>query len=173
MNLLIASKSIQKRSIMNARQQQQQQNAHEKDHFQPSMLGDMPLLGRLFFNLEDDTVTNEDYRHVIATTRQAQVVLMSLGPKQRIGVEVHNQTTQFVRVEDGMANIRIGDIGAEQTIYLEAGGENDATLIPAGTRHAIKNPSRHIACKLYIVYCGEPQHPPGLVQHVKPMEDKI
>lgn len=52
-------------------------------------------------NIEQDTRANEDYRRVVFTGRNAQLVLMTLRPGEEIGREVHNGHDQFIRVEAG------------------------------------------------------------------------
>ena len=137
------------------------------DYFEPSMLGGMALVGDTFGNLEADTVANTDFRRVLATTHTMQLVLMALPPGESIGAEVHDATTQFMRVEQGIASVRIG----QRTMHLQAGvdGVNDWAVVPPGTRHDVINTSTTHACKLYVLYCGQPQHVPGLVQSQRPV----
>lgn len=51
-------------------------------------------------NIETITVENNYFRHVITTTPNLQLVLMSLNPLEDIGNEIHPYTTQFIRVEN-------------------------------------------------------------------------
>jgi mannose-6-phosphate isomerase-like protein (cupin superfamily) len=61
---------------------------------------------RLYNNIEDDTLKNRDFRRVLYTGKNSQLVLMSLRSKEEIGEETHI-LDQFIRVEagDGAANL--------------------------------------------------------------------
>lgn len=106
-------------------------------------------------NIERDTLTNTDYRKVIYTTPQMQLVLMSLIPGEDIPWEIHEHTTQFIRVESGRAVIKI-----EDSKYLLKDG--DAVVIPNGTRHYVKN-TGDVELKLYTLY-SPPEHPEYLIE---------
>lgn len=107
-------------------------------------------------DLEDLTEANRDFRHVLYTGKQLQLVLMSLQPGEEIGEEVHENTDQFIRVEDGTGTVSID--GRERRIKSD-----DAAFIPAGTRHNIRNIGKK-PLKLYTLY-APPEHPNGTVQH--------
>ena len=49
-------------------------------------------------NIESISVKNVDFRQVLYTARNCQLVVMSLKPKEEIGMEVH-KLDQFFRVE--------------------------------------------------------------------------
>ena len=136
------------------------------DRFEPAMLGGFNLIGLSFGNLEEETANNMAYRRVVATTKEAQLVLMSLRPGISIGEEVHPTTTQFMRVEKGMAKVLSGD----QHIHLEEDGTYDWAIIPSGVNHDVTNTSQNSRCHLYVIYMP-PVHIPGLVQMEKPVED--
>ena len=51
-------------------------------------------------NIEDIAVKNKDFRQVLYTAKNTQLVVMSLKPKEEIGMEVHH-LDQFFRVEEG------------------------------------------------------------------------
>ena len=110
-------------------------------------------------NIERDTLANEDYRRVLFTGPNTQLVLMTLGPGEEIGRETHAEHDQFIRVEAG-------------TGYVELGGERhelrdgSAVVIPAGTKHNVVNDSEREALRLYTLY-SPPEHADGTVQHTK------
>ena len=52
-------------------------------------------------NIEKDALENENFRKVLYTSKHSQLVLMSLLPKEEIGMETHNENDQFFRVEKG------------------------------------------------------------------------
>jgi len=109
-------------------------------------------------DIEDRTESNDDFRRVLYTGPHLQLVVMSLEPGEEIGEEVHEHTDQFFRVETGKGEI-VMDGRATQI-------EGDmAMLVPAGTRHNIRNTS-HKALKLYTLY-APPQHADGTVQRTR------
>lgn len=111
------------------------------------------------FRLEKITKKNTNYRQVLYTTKQSQLVLMSLKYKENIGKEVHRRTTQFIKIEKGSAEVSIDG----QISRLNAG---DSVMIPAGARHDITSLSRS-GVKLYTIY-SPPEHPPDTLQETKP-----
>ena len=82
---------------------------------------------------------------MIHTGQHAQLVLMSLLPKESIGMEVHATTDQFLRIEKGEGK---AILNGEEHI-LEDGS---AIIVPAGTKHNIINSSSTNPMKLYTVY---------------------
>ena len=112
------------------------------------------------FNIEDETLDNEFFRKVIHTDTLQQVVVMSLRPGDEIGTEVHDTTSQFIRIEQG-EGIAVLD-GIEYDIY-----EGDVVVVPAGTEH---NVIAHgtVPLKLYTVYSGEVLHEEGETQQRPP-----
>ncbi len=110
-------------------------------------------------NVENDTLTNTDYRRVKFTLERSQLVYMSLEPGIEIGNEMHG-IDQFIRIEKGNVKSVIGN-GAEERVLKDG----DAIMIPAGTWHNIINESDEPA-KLYTLYCG-PQHLRDTVQPTK------
>lgn len=82
-------------------------------------------------NIEKDTKENEDYRRVIYTAKNSQLVLMNIKPGDEIGAEVH-ELDQFIRIEEGKAKAVLN--GEETEI------EDDySVVIPAGVEHNIIN----------------------------------
>jgi mannose-6-phosphate isomerase-like protein (cupin superfamily) len=59
-------------------------------------------------HIENLTLLNKNYRKVIFTTKQQQLVLMNIRPKEEIGEEMHPKTSQFIRVEEGSGTVIIG-----------------------------------------------------------------
>lgn len=96
-------------------------------------------------NIEKATLENNEYRHVLYTGTYSQLVLMSLKPKEEIGLEVHEDSDQFFRFEKGQGKVIINE-----TIYEVADG--DAVIVPAGSQHNIINLSETEALKLYTIY---------------------
>ena len=109
-------------------------------------------------NIEQETLNNSNFRRVLYTTKNSQLVLMSLKPKEEIGSEVH-QLDQFIRIEKGQGKSVLN--GQEYNI---SGGF--AVVVPAGTEHNIINTSETEDMKLYTVY-SPPNHRDGVVHDTK------
>src|SRR5690606_28318625 len=110
-------------------------------------------------NIERDTVANDDFRRVLFTGPNMQLVLMTLQPGQDIGLETHDEHDQFIRVEAGTGTVRLD--GEERDI-----GDGSAVVIPAGVEHNVVNTSGSEPLRLYTLY-GPPEHPDGTVEHEK------
>ena len=113
-----------------------------------------PFIG----DIEDGTERNRDFRRVVYTGPHLQLVLMSLEPGEELGEEVHPQTDQFLRIEEGKGEVWID--GRMTRIESDM-----AVVVPAGVRHNLKN-TGHKALKLYTLY-APPQHANGTVHHTK------
>lgn len=114
-------------------------------------------------NIEEITKKNKLYRRVLHTNANQQLVVMNLLPLQEIGLEVHPNTSQFIRVEDGKG---IAVINGNR-YFLKDG---DAVIVPAGSYHNILNTSRKDCLKIYTLY-SPPHHPRDYRQKVKHKED--
>lgn len=95
-------------------------------------------------NIEAEALANDNFRKVLYTAKHSQLVLMSLLPKEEIGMEVHT-LDQFIRVEAGMGRAVLD--GVETEIK-----DGSAIVIPAGTNHNIINDSETEKMKLYTIY---------------------
>ncbi|MEK7181559.1 MAG: cupin domain-containing protein [Patescibacteria group bacterium] len=115
-------------------------------------------------NVEQQTLDNENFRTVVFTGPNIQLVLMTLQPGEEIGAETHDGHDQFFRFEEGEAKVLIG--GEEKTV--QAGG---AAIVPAGTLHNIINASETEKLKLYTLY-APPQHAQGTVHKTKAEADE-
>ena len=116
-------------------------------------------------NIGEMTINNNNYRKVINTTKYQQLVLMSLKPKEEIGIEIHKKVDQFMRIEKGTAIAIIGKETPKKYILKK---EHFIT-IPAGTYHNIINIGRG-ELKLYSIY-SPPNHKPGTIQKNRPEND--
>jgi mannose-6-phosphate isomerase-like protein (cupin superfamily) len=110
--------------------------------------------------LEDQTLNNNDYRHVIYTDPLFQLVLMSLLPLQEIGTEIHEDTTQFFRIEEGHALVVLNN---SDSYYLSPG---DALVVPFGTVHNVINISTTEKLKIYTIYTPA-HHPANTIEKMK------
>jgi len=84
-------------------------------------------------NIEKASKENNNFRKVLYTAKNSQLVVMSLLPNEDIGEEVHN-LDQFIRIEEGKGKAILD--GMEHDIEAEW-----AVVIPAGTKHNIINTS--------------------------------
>jgi len=96
-------------------------------------------------NIENDTLSNENFRKVLYTAKHSQLVLMSLRPKEEIGMEVHPENDQFFRIEKGTGKCIID--GNEYEI-----SDGTAIVVPAGAQHNVINTSDREELKLYTIY---------------------
>jgi mannose-6-phosphate isomerase-like protein (cupin superfamily) len=112
-----------------------------------------------FRNVEKDVEANTNYRNVVYTTEQTQLVLMSLEKNEDIPAEIHSKITQFIRVESGTGKAVI----AGKEMPLVAGS---SVVIPAETRHYIANTGTS-PLKLYTLY-SPPEHSPDRVDIRQP-----
>ena len=109
-------------------------------------------------DIEDMTEHNSDFRRVLYTGKQLQLVLMSLRPGEEIGEEVHPDRDQLFRVEEGKGEVWID--GHKAQIKGDV-----AIVVPAGARHNLKNTGDK-PLKLYTLY-GPPEHVDGTVHATK------
>ena len=107
---------------------------------------------------------NENFRESIWTGRYLQATLMSIPVGSDIGVEIHADTDQYIRVEHGNAWAVFGDHkdSLDRKYKLCMG---DAVFVPAGTWHNIINVGR-CPLKLSSVY-APPHHPKCTVEKTK------
>lgn len=108
-------------------------------------------------NIEEKTLSNENFRQVLFTAPHSQLVLMSLKVGEEIGMEVH-EVDQFFRIEKGTGKIILN--GNQQDVK-----ENDAIVVPAGTEHNLINTGSE-PLKLYTIY-SPAQHRDGTVHKTK------
>lgn len=109
-------------------------------------------------DIEDLTETNTDFRRVLYTGQNLQLVLMCLKAGDEIGEEVHDDRDQFFRIEKGEGEIWID--GVASPIKSDMG-----LIVPAGARHNLKNTGAE-PLLLYTIY-GPPEHVDGTVHATK------
>lgn len=110
-------------------------------------------------NIEEKTLSNNNFRQVLHTGQHAQLVVMNLEPNEDIGLEVHEIVDQFLRVEKGQGKVILS--GEEHAIK-----EGDAIIVPAGVKHNVINTSPEDQLKLYTVY-SPPHHKDGTIHKTK------
>jgi len=110
-------------------------------------------------NIEEATLVNTDFRHVLYTGKHCQLVLMSLKPGEDIGMEVHADNDQFFRFEKGEGKCVID--GNEYAL-----ADGSVIIVPAGAEHNIINTSTTDDLKLYTIY-SPAHHQDGVVRATK------
>ena len=112
-----------------------------------------------FTNIEKDTLENKNFRQVLYTSKYSQLVLMSLRPREEIGMEVHPDNDQFFRIEKGQGKCIID--GNEYDLE-----DGVAIVVPAGAQHNVINASGNKELKLYTIY-SPPHHKDGILRATK------
>jgi mannose-6-phosphate isomerase-like protein (cupin superfamily) len=110
-------------------------------------------------NIEKATLENANYRKVLYTGKYSQLVLMSLKPREEIGMETHPDSDQFFRFEKGSGKCIID--GHEYALK-----DGMAIIVPAGAKHNIINTSATDDLKLYTIY-SPAHHKDGIVRATK------
>jgi mannose-6-phosphate isomerase-like protein (cupin superfamily) len=110
-------------------------------------------------NIEQKTLENNDFRHVLYTGEHMQLVLMTLQPGEDIGLETHTENDQFFRFEQGSGKVVINE-----TEYLI--GTDDVVIVPAGAKHNVINTSDSEQLKMYTIYAPA-HHQDGVVRPTK------
>ncbi|MCQ6959296.1 cupin domain-containing protein [Mucilaginibacter aquariorum] len=116
-------------------------------------------------NIEKETLENSNFRKVLYTAKYSQIVLMSLLPKEEIGMETHEKNDQFFRFESGTGKCIID--GHEYEVK-----DGDAIIVPAGAKHNVINTSANEDLKLYTIY-SPPNHEDGTIRRTKKEAEAI
>ncbi|WP_431312211.1 cupin domain-containing protein [Sporosarcina trichiuri] len=120
------------------------------------------------FNIQEATVQNNTFRTAMWTGEHLQVTLMSIGPGESVGLEVHPQLDQFLRVEEGQGTVHMGKT-RDCLDFCRNVEDDDAILIPGGMWHNLVNTGAG-PLKLYSIY-APPNHPFGTVHVTKAEAD--
>ena len=115
-------------------------------------------------NINEASKQNNNFRTALWTGKYLQVTLMSIPVGGEIGLEIHPDTDQFLRIEEGQGLVKMGD--RKDRLYFQKKVYDDfAIMIPAGTWHNIINTGNK-PIKLYSIY-APPHHPFGTVHKTK------
>lgn len=110
-------------------------------------------------NIEQLTMSNGNFRQVLYTGENTQLVLMCLKPGEDIGMEIHGENDQFFRFETGRGMVVID--GNEYEV-----ADGSAIVVPSGSEHNVINTSDTEDLKLYTLY-SPPHHKDGIVRKTK------
>lgn len=119
-------------------------------------------------NIEKATKQNNNFRLALWTGNHLQLTLMSIKVRGEIGLEMHPDLDQFIRIEEGQGLVKMGN--RKDRLDFQANVRDDyAFIIPAGKWHNLIN-TGIIPLKLYSIY-APPQHPYGTVHATKAIAD--
>jgi mannose-6-phosphate isomerase-like protein (cupin superfamily) len=119
-------------------------------------------------DIEKLTVNNRTFRTALWTGHHMQLTLMSIPPREEIGLEIHRQEDQFFRIEEGQCLVMMGNSPSNLT-FRQPASDNFAIFVPAGTWHNIINIGAG-PLKLYSIY-APPHHPRGTVHATKEVSE--
>lgn len=115
-------------------------------------------------DIEEAAIQNNTFRTALWTGKHLQLTLMSINVGEDIGLEVHPNVDQFIRIERGQGLVMMGN--SKDNLNFRQRVEDDyAIFIPAGKWHNIINTGR-TPLKLYSIY-APPEHPHGTVHKTK------
>ena len=115
-------------------------------------------------NIEEAAKQNNNFRLALWTGKHLQITLMSINPGEDIGLEIHPNLDQFIRIEQGQGIVKMGDT-KENLDFQAKVYEDYAFVIPAGKWHNLIN-TGNVPIKLYSIY-APPQHPKGTIHKTK------
>jgi len=115
-------------------------------------------------NIHKEVCTNNYFRKAIWTGEYMQVTLMSVPAGGEIGLEIHNDTDQFIRIEYGVASVYMGKTKSEVK-FMGNANSNYSILIPSGYWHNIIN-EQNVPLKVYSIY-APPHHAIGTIHRTK------
>jgi mannose-6-phosphate isomerase-like protein (cupin superfamily) len=119
-------------------------------------------------DIEEATLANDNYRTTLWTGEQLQMTVMHIEPGHDIGLEVHPDRDQFIRVEAGRGRVQMGP--SKEDLPFDREVEDDwVILVPAGSWHNVTNIGDQ-ALKVYALY-APPEHPHGTVHATKAEAD--
>ncbi|WP_085524419.1 cupin domain-containing protein [Tuberibacillus sp. Marseille-P3662] len=115
-------------------------------------------------NINEASKQNDTFRTALWTGEHLQVTLMSIAVREDIGLEIHPNVDQFIRIEQGQGIVQMGknkdNLNFKSNVY-----DDSAIIIPAGTWHNVTN-TGNTPLKLYSIY-APPNHPFGTVHVTK------
>ena len=115
-------------------------------------------------DIDEAVKQNKNFRLALWTGKHLQITLMSINVGDDIGLEIHPNLDQFIRIVEGQALVKMGD--SKDKLDFQANVYEDYVfVIPAGKWHNIIN-TGYKPLKLYSIY-APPQHPFGTVHKTK------
>lgn len=124
----------------------------------------------LVMNIHDKSMQNQDYRQVVWTGCFMQMTVMCIPVCSDIGTEIHEDTDQIIRIEQGKGSVRMGHCPNELCFRRNV-CEGDVIFVPAGTWHNVIN-TGGAPLKLSSIYTP-PHHPRGAFQKTKADTERV
>ncbi len=119
-------------------------------------------------NIEEATLANPFFRKALWTGEHLQLTLMCIPPQGEIGLEMHPNLDQFLRLEQGEGIVMMGS--SQKCLNFKRKVKDAyAIFIPAGTWHNLVNTGDE-PIKLYSIYAPV-QHPAGTIHCTKADSD--
>ena len=115
-------------------------------------------------NIREAARQNTNFRTTLWTGGHFQITLMTIRVGEDIGLEMHPNVDQFIRVEEGVGIVRMGD-SRDRVDFQCKVSDGSAIVIPAGKWHNLIN-TGYRPLKLYSIY-APPEHPYGTVHVTK------
>ena len=119
-------------------------------------------------NIEEATLTNENFRTTLWTGEKMQLTVMTIPVGGDVGLEVHDDTDQFLRLEQGRGRVQMGPSKNELTFDEEV-SDDWVILVPKGQWHNITNIGDE-AMKIYSLY-APPHHAHGTIHQTQADQD--
>ena len=113
------------------------------------------------FDIETATTANTAYRTVAWTGKYLQVTLMSIPVGSSIGLEVHPETDQFLRLDAGQGRCVMGP-SKDNLDFEQEVSDGWSIQVPAGMWHDVINTGDE-PMQVYAVYAPT-HHAQGIVQ---------
>jgi len=126
--------------------------------------GDNPYV----VDIQEATVENDTFRTTLWTGVNLQLTVMTLQPGDDIGLEVHEDHDQFLRIEEGDGIVQMGPNKDELDFEAKV-GDDFAVLVPAGSWHNLTN-TGDVPLRLYSIYAPA-EHARGTVHETKTEAD--
>jgi mannose-6-phosphate isomerase-like protein (cupin superfamily) len=120
-------------------------------------------------NIEEATMQNDNFRTALWTGEHLQLTLMSIPVGGEIGLEIHPDIDQFLRIEEGEGIVLMGE-NRNNLDFQERVYDGFVFIVPAGTWHNLINTGNE-PIKLYSIY-APPKHPHGTVHVTKEDSDE-
>ena len=118
----------------------------------------------LVIDIEELTEKNNNFRIALWTGKHFQITLMSIPVGESIGLEIHPDTDQFLRIEQGIGWVQMGD-ERNNLSFNKRAFEDYAIVIPAGKWHNVTNIGT-VPLKVYSIY-APPNHPKDTIHKTK------
>ncbi|MDE0805867.1 MAG: cupin domain-containing protein [Acidimicrobiales bacterium] len=119
-------------------------------------------------NIETATLDNPHFREALFTGNNLQMTVMNIPPGGEVGLEMHDDLDQFLRIESGKATVTLGP-AEDQVDETHEVGDDWAIIVPGGVWHNVINAGDE-PLKLYSLY-SPPEHPAGTIHETKAESD--